>query len=283
MRYDVIRSSALFVAALACAACTTEERSYTNVCDTALACDDFESSAAGSKPAGALRAAEEGASLSIVDGMAYSGSRSVKISVPKGDNTFRSAMLAFDDTGKLPTPENVLYGRAMYFFESLPMTDLEWRMVVGKGMIPGKTYRSIYSYGGALPVMGPDGSFVGSEFVALYDTPDYYDDPMSSPHTNCWSHANQIAAPVGKWACIEWKFDGPNNEMQLWLDGIGVAGMDIKGQGDACSGPDGQYTWEAPAFTEIYMGWETYLPDMQDRTVWIDDVVISTQRIGCPQ
>jgi hypothetical protein len=282
MRQDGARSVTILLLALACvSACDAEERSFASVCDTAIVCDDFEAFEAGVIPSGKWRVIQEGGSLVVDSSKARSGSRSVKISVDAGD-TFRTVMLAFDDTSKLPVSGNTLYGRAMVFFEKLPTSDLEWRWLIGKGEIPEKGYSAIYGYGGQLPVTGPDGSFQGSEFMAIYDTPDYYDDPMSSPNTSCWKHANGTAAPQGRWACLEWKFDGPNDAMQLWLDGYGVAGLAIDGIGEGCTGQDASYRWTAPTFREIYLGWETYLLD-EARTLWIDDVALGTERIGCPE
>lgn len=271
----------LLSVAVFAAACTTEERKFSNICDTALVCDDFESFAAGDAPSGKWRVVEVGGSVVVASENARSGGRAVKVSVDKSTD-FRTVMLAFDDTSVLPPEGNVLYGRAMMFIESVPTTSASVGLVTGKGRVPGQTYSAYYRYGLSEPLSDAAGNFTGSQLTALYDTPDYYDDPMSSPFTNCWSHAKGVLAPVGRWACFEWKFDGPNDAMQLSVDGYGVPGLAVEGTGESCSGPEPKGPWTAPSFSEVYLGWETNVAD-EARVVWIDDVVLATQPIGCPE
>jgi len=41
------------------------------------------------------------------------------------------------------------------------------------------------------------------------------------------------------------------------------------------------YVWAGPTFAQLDMGWESYIAD-DERTIWIDDVVISQTQVGCP-
>jgi len=184
----------------------------------------------------------------------------------------------------LPPEGNVLYGRAMLFVESVPMQAGGIGLVTGQGRVPGQNYKAYYRYGVHHPVVDEaTGSFLGSQLTAFYDTPEYYEDPMSAPHTACWAHSHEVTVPVGRWTCFEWKFDGQNNAMQLSVDGYGVPGLAVKETGDGCTNPDTPAApWTAPLFSEIYLGWESYLPD-DARAIWIDDVVLATQPIGCPK
>ena len=52
-----------------------------------------------------------------------------------------------------------------------------------------------------------------------------------------------------------------------------------KGQG--CVHQDMSFEWKAPAFANVQLGWESYQQDAE-RTLYIDDVVIATTRVGCP-
>lgn len=275
----------LAAAALCAAACTTEERQYTSLCDTALVCDDFESFAAGDKPAGKWRVVEAGGSVVVSSEYARSGLRAVKITTTASDmaDPFRAVNIAFDNVYLLPPVGGVLYGRAMLYIESVPMQSASIGLVTAKGRVPGQTYSAIYRYGMDTPIFDQAGSFLGSQLAGFYDTPDYYDDMASSPWTSCWAHANGVLAPVGRWACFEWKFDGNENTMQLSVDGQVVPGLAVKETGDGCTNPEMPAApWTAPAFSEVYIGWEGYLPD-EARTIWIDDVVLATHPIGCPE
>lgn len=270
-----------FAVLLSLPACAPEEREYSTPC-AALICDDFESFAAGAEPAGRWRVStSDSASTVAVDSTrANSGDRSVKISTPKG-TSWKSAQLLFADTSALPPSGGVLFGRAMVWVESVPSTDVGWGIITGKGVVPGETYEAYYRFGGSIPVPEADGT-VSSKLAAFYDTPGSYDDPPSAPVTNCWKHAQSDTMPVGKWACVEWKFDSANDAMQLWVDGFGVPGLDLEGTGEGCTGSmDPAFRWRAPDFSEIYLGWETGGPD-EARTMWLDDVVIGTEKVGCP-
>ena len=83
--------------------------------------------------------------------------------------------------------------------------------------MPGQSYHALYRYGGQLPSRSGT-TFVGSQLMANYDTPDSYPS-ADGPRSDCWQHANRSVVPVGKWSCVEWQFDGPNNTMRIWLDG----------------------------------------------------------------
>jgi hypothetical protein len=87
--------------------------------------------------------------------------------------------------------------------------------------------------------------------------------------------------PVAKWSCVEWEFDGPNNQMRLWLDGEALEDLTVMGKGQGCVSQDAAYAWTAPTFSELELGWESYQND-EARTAFVDDVVISTTPIGCP-
>ena len=88
-------------------------------------------------------------------------------------------------------------------------------------------------------------------------------------------------APVGKWSCAEWYFDGQNNQMRFWLDGTELTDLAVNGTGEGCVGQPVGYTWTAPTFSRLDMGWESYAAD-DERSIWIDDVVISNTQVGCP-
>ena len=87
--------------------------------------------------------------------------------------------------------------------------------------------------------------------------------------------------PAQSIAGVEWQFDGPNDTMRFWLDGVAVDSMTVQGTGEGCVTPPSDQTWKAPAFDTLDLGWESYQGDSA-RTLYIDDVVLSTSRVGCP-
>jgi hypothetical protein len=69
--------------------------------------------------------------------------------------------------------------------------------------------------------------------------------------------------------------------MHFWMDGTEIPDLTMSGKGQGCVHQDQSYTWEAPSFEQLDLGWESYQAD-DARTMWVDDVVISTTRVGCP-
>jgi hypothetical protein len=103
-----------------------------------------------------------------------------------------------------------------------------------------------------------------------------------------------VAAPTqkvdaGKWLCWEWEFDGTSDTARLWVDGQAMNEIDAIGSGKQCQGPGfmgrpmmPNYRWESPTvWDKIFIGWEQY-QDTPANEVWIDDVAVGPERIGCP-
>ncbi|WP_437528513.1 hypothetical protein WME79_45680 [Sorangium sp. So ce726] len=253
----------------------------------ALLCDDFESYEGQGENGEKLGAwtvytAMAGSTVSVDTERHYSGTKSIKVTTPAstGDNNYKSAMIKFADTDALPTAENVVHGRMMFFLEAAPTGDVHWTIIDGSGTIPGSDfegnpYAAQYRYGGQHPVTG------GSQLMANYDTPGYWSDPKTGPQSDCWHHAENKVVPVGAWTCVEFSFDGPKNEMRFWLNGAEVPELKVSGTGQGCANNVENYEWTAPAFDSVGLGWESYQADSA-RSMWIDDVVIGTGPIGCP-
>jgi hypothetical protein len=123
-------------------------------------------------------------------------------------------------------------------------------------------------------------TFVGSQWMANYETPDSYSG--TGPKTDCWLHAKSVVIPTGTWACVEWQFEGAANTMRFWLNGTAVPSLTMTGTGEGCGNQGNSYTWTAPKFDRLDLGWESYQSD-DARTLYIDDVAVSTTKIGCPQ
>jgi hypothetical protein len=232
-----------------------------------LICEDFEDLPAQTVPDGEIYAETDGGAV-VVDTMrSWSGKNSVKLSTSAGGD-YKAAMLAYGDPGVPPSPGNIYYGRVMFWLESVPV-DISWTIIAGGGLVPGESYHAAYRYGG-----------YGTHLQATYDTPDSYDTPPIGPSTSCWDDSAELV-PIGTWTCAEWKFDGENHETQLWLDGVEISDLHMMGAGEGCTNQPPNYEWVAPTFTQLYVGWESYKLD-EPRTIWIDDLAFSTQRIGCP-
>jgi hypothetical protein len=104
-----------------------------------------------------------------------------------------------------------------------------------------------------------------------------------------------VAAPTqkvgaGHWLCWEWEFDGTSDTARLWVDGQAMNEIDALGFGTQCQGPGfmglkmmANYKWESPSvWDKLFIGFEQYQNDAAANEVWIDDVVVGPERVGCP-
>src|SRR6185436_13358442 len=137
--------------------------------------DDFEAYSPGGAPGGAWSVATNKGAVAVDSGRAYSGTRAVKVSAD-ATGGYRSAMMVLKNTGFLPTANNVVYGRMMFWLESAPEGTVHWTFIDGQGVVPGKGYHALYRYGGQHPIQ-QNGTFAGSQLMANYDTPDSYQNP----------------------------------------------------------------------------------------------------------
>ena len=248
-------------------------------CSTALLCDDFEKYDLAKPPGAPWTNNTSGGTVTIDGTHVHSGTHAVKLSAASATG-YRSAMINLQKTTFLPTANNVFYGRMMFWLDSAPQTSVHWTFIDAQGLVPNQAYHAIYRYGGQMPLA--DGSTPSSQLMANYDTPDSYATPKVGPSTDCWVQSDAVPVPVGAWACAEWKFDGQGNKMQFWLNGTEVPSLEMNGMGQGCVNQTDPYTWAAPSFDRIDLGWESYQAD-DARNLWLDDVAIGTERMGCPQ
>jgi len=250
----------------------------TDRCSSALWCDDFEKYELGKAPGAPWSNNANGGTVAVDGTHVHSGTHAVKFSAATATG-YRSAMINLQKTAFLPTANNVIYGRMMFWLDSAPQTSVHWTFIDAQGKVPGQDYHAVYRYGGQMPLL--DGSTPSSQLMANYDTPDSYATPAVGPSTDCWVQSDAVPVPVGVWACAEWMFDGQNNKMQFWLNGSEVPSLEMNGTGQGCVNQSDPYTWAAPSFDRIDLGWESYQAD-DARTMWLDDVAIGSERMGCP-
>jgi len=244
----------------------------TDPCLDVLFCDDFEDDAPGQAPLAPWVASTNGATVAVDTTRAFSGANSVHVFSDTAA-AYRRGYFALQGQPVFPAASTAMYGRIMVWLESVPITPpnmplVHWTMIQGEGLARQGDHNALYRYGGQQQA--------GAGFMANYETTD-------PTNTDCYQHS-QTRIPVGTWTCLEWHFVQATNEMQLWLNGTEVTDVHIVDRGAGCLGNDLQGVWEAPPqFQSIYLGWERYQTPTNDGNLWIDDVAISTTRIGCPE
>ncbi len=225
-------------------------------CKVARFCDDFESYATGQAPTGyGLR--QKGGTLTIESSKAFSGTRSVYIKSDEG--SAKTTALINVGRGILPLPGNVVHGRMMVYLTATPQGNVHWDNTIWSGKLPGTDVKAQYAYGG----------HQSGRFIVVYN-----------PH-DC-NAISQTPFPTGRWACLQWQFDGPSMTTRLWVDGKAIADQTVVGKTNRCMDRSGA-EWVAPTFDNAQFGWTNYQPSPVPIEMWMDDIAIDSKQIACPQ
>jgi hypothetical protein len=245
-------------------------------CGPTQVCDDFEQETAGEPPlVGPFVTGHDDyhpPGMVVVDATQhYSGTKSIRVSTPSGG---KSAMIRLAGAPFFPAAGNAFFGRMMYRVQALPTANNHASFVEAGGLVAAATpYHAVYRYGSQKPA--PD----GARLLASYETDDGY--RGVGPKTDCGQGSDSDVLHNSTWTCIEWFFDGTNRRLRLWLDGVSIDKVSVDGSGTNCVSQPADYPWTAPSFDHVDLGWASYQDDSA-RTAWVDDVVVSPTRVGCP-
>ncbi|MEA2699644.1 MAG: hypothetical protein QOI66_3915 [Myxococcales bacterium] len=251
----------------------------------ATLCEDFEGYADG---ATSLAPKWETYTLSAaikVDGSKpHAGSRALHLTTQAGASHFADIIKQSQD-GSAVLPK-AHFGRVMLWTATVP-PDAHWGINHAAG--PTATDRRMqlkYSHGGQFgklfagysqrqrPV-NPDGTFPPRGGGV---------EPGDPPTTvDCYKRAAVAVLPLRKWVCWEWKFDANASETHLWVDSNPITDLDAVGRGTGCVAPlPGDTAWQGPVlFNKLILGFDQY-QDAPAQEVWMDDLVIGPDRVGCP-
>lgn len=231
-------------------------------CSGALLCEDFEAHAVDAAPGAPWQVSTQQGALTVDDAMAYSGNQSVHITIEGGDGTYRRAFMSIEGAPVFPIPSGVVWGRMMMNLVAWPPGAVHWTNIQGEGDVEGMGFRGLYRYGGM-----NDG-----RVLANYET--------QGVGSDCWRNSETVM-PTG-WTCLEWHFDTATDTMELYVDGALLDDATVVGQGDGCVNHGTGDNWYAPVFDTMRLGWEHY-QQTDAKELWIDDVALDDERIGCPE
>jgi len=161
-----------------------------------------------------------------------------------------------------------MYGRVMMWLTQTPGGNYHWNNIQAAGTVPASTRYAKYGWGGQV-----------GKVLAGYTV---RDSPTGAAVIDC-SKPSASAIPEKRWVCVEWKFDGVANEMHYWFDGTLLADVDVIRTGTRCvNAGDLGSTWQGPVFANLSVGWQQYQASTGPLEFWMDDLVVATQKIGCP-
>jgi hypothetical protein len=206
------------------------------------------------------------ATLVVDDSKPHAGMRGVHIS---SNGQTPVGTIIKENAPMFPIAGNVFYGRMMIWLTDAPTGGVHWNNVQSAGFMPNSTQWSKYGWGGMF------GTILAGYTIR--------DNPTDMQAVIDCSKPSQMGLPEGTWSCFEWQFDGVGNEMHLWLDGTLVADADIITTGTQCVTPEPpNNTWQAPEFSNLTLGWAQYQQSDTAIEFWMDDLVVATERVGCP-
>ena len=232
----------------------------------ALVCDDFESYATAADLAAAWTVTTTTATLVVDATKPHAGGKALHMSSPGGTPV---GVIIKQGAPLFPIAGNVMYGRMMMWLTKAPTGAVHWNNVQSAGFLPGSTQWGKYGWGGMY------GTILAGYTIRTNATDTQAVIDCSKP--------SRMALPEKAWTCLEWEFDGAGNQMHLWLDGALLADADIIKTGTACVTPKPPNdTWTAPTFANLTLGWMQYQQSSTPIELWMDDVVVGTQRVGCP-
>jgi hypothetical protein len=239
-------------------------------------CEDFEDDTLDRAPLSPWQDATNGATARVNATRAFSGDQALLINVPAGPSPHRGYVALQQNNFSAANRE--MYGRMLVWLEATPQSlpgqnPIHWTLFQGEGRAASNNYNAIYRFGGERQN--------GAGLLANYET-------TKDGDPQVFSDCRQDSAstmPTGAWTCVEWHFSVSNNEVQYWLDGTELRDLHVIDRGQSCvyDQPPLNGQWLAPpAFQTLYLGWEQYQEQTNTLNVWLDDVVVSTSRVGCP-
>jgi hypothetical protein len=232
-----------------------------NLCPAGTArCFDFEAEDIGRAPHMPWTVDANGGSVVVETTRSVSGRKSAHVTAGTGGSSVTMTV----STESLPSITEH-YGRLMLWVDVDP-ADLpagHWNLFEVYGP-SGKTYQEGYAVGGF-------GRGIEATYSAFGGTlPNEID---------CRIGGGPLA--TRKWTCLEWHVSRPQNELQLWVDGAADPAIQVIDTGGTCDSHALMDRWIAPDFDHLSIG---HIGDGSavPQSLWIDDVALSTRRIGCP-
>jgi hypothetical protein len=222
-------------------------------------CEDFEAGATGQAPDKG-RWSVFGSTPTVDDARAARGKHSLHVHTDGNGASLIQEVVSFPATG------NAFYGRMFVWFDSLPTAPqwAHWTIVAATGSGDSSEIRVGGQWDGSKNRWG-----VGTDHGPTGDWTNLDDDP----------HNAAVAPPTQQWVCVEWLYDGGSNELRFFMDGMEHPSLHATESDHG--GED--VPFKLPAFDKLGLGWWLYqdnpTPDHYD--VWIDEIALDDQRIGC--
>jgi hypothetical protein len=223
-------------------------------------CESFEDVADGAAPNPAVwtRNAND---VVVATGRPARGTKSLHVGPLNGGSHYVRESKSFDGTGAA-----AFYGRMFLWVErfpvespQLPTTVYHWDFFEASGKPDGS---------GFVVRLGGHNRASGELFLRLNIEP-------HSALAETGLFDKNFPMKAKRWYCIEWFLDGPNNEARFWYDG--VERTDLHWQKTKP-----EYVFPT-AFRSMNFGWYEHQGTKTPYEVYMDEIVLDSQRIGCAE
>jgi hypothetical protein len=226
-------------------------------CNGALFCEDFEKYAVGALPTGAPWANETGGGGTLsIDGTNVRGTRSLHVRTADGGH-------GYIRVNNFSPPGNSFFGRVELLVNSFPTSPDYAHFVLVEATGAG---------GGLVRPVG--GQYIpGQGATALWGVGN---DQGSSGDWTSWQPT--VPTVSAKWVCYEWEMRAADNNIDVWLDGVAQPALSVS------STTRRDYNgskFAFPTFNTIWFGWYQFQASSTVRDIYLDDLALSTTRIGC--
>jgi hypothetical protein len=221
-------------------------------------CEDFESGAINK----ALWSVQ--GTAPVVDGLQHArGNSALHITQPGNGLSY------IKETKTFPAMNDTYWGRIFVFFKTLPaapLTYAHWTFVAASGTgVSGEIRLS--------------GQFQNTANFFGVGTDNRVDDAGTGDWTNSDRDPPKapVAVPLNQWLCIEWLHKGDTNETRFFWDGVEHPSLYTS----ATMHGGNANPFLLPKFTNVWIGWQEYQTTAEPFELWIDEIAIDSERIGC--
>ncbi|MFT3692682.1 MAG: hypothetical protein QM831_06050 [Kofleriaceae bacterium] len=173
------------------------------------------------------------------------------------------------ETKTFPALKGNYYGRAFVYFAHLPVvsgafTYSHWTILasttsIGEIRISGQMQNGKNLFG-----VGTDS---GNNMAGTGDWTNSDADPNNQPR----------AVPTGEWECLEWQHDSTNNVTHVWWDDVAHPSLDTT----ASDHGGNTNPYDIPDITAAWFGWQEYQTSTEEFEMWVDEIAVDKDRIGC--
>ncbi len=167
-----------------------------------------------------------------------------------------------------PAANNTYWARIFVYFAQLPaapMTYAHWTFAAATGTgVTGEIRLSGQLQGANHFGVGTDS---GNDPAGTGDWTNSDKDPNNTPS----------AVPLAQWLCIEWLHKGDTNETRFFWDATEHASLYTSATKHG--GNTNQYL--LPQFNSLWIGWQEYQASTETFEMWVDEIAIDKDRIGC--